>query len=183
MRKDYEHERRWGFNQKLNVLIGQQLKMRREKLGISQQEMAERLKTSQVTISRIERAEDNITLTKLERYAEALGVEFSIRFPINGREKQDILCKLPLKDLFQFRLTNHLLFTKLIGPISASHYSDEEQFLRQGRHHISRANTHRHHIITHEAKPQYDPGGHCKVFESEPELYILDRVRPSFTIN
>jgi ribosome-binding protein aMBF1 (putative translation factor) len=86
MRKNYEHKRRWGFDQEINILIAQKLKLEREKLGISQFEMAKRMNTSQVTISRIERAENNISLTKIERYTEPLGIDVVITFPIKRKK-------------------------------------------------------------------------------------------------
>jgi len=101
MRKDYEHKRRWGFDQNLNVLVSQKLKAKRESMRISQPEMALRMKTTQATISRIERAEDNLTLTKLEKYVSALGIEITIKLPLNGR-KEDILCKVFQSNLEYF---------------------------------------------------------------------------------
>ena len=85
MRKNYEHKSRWGFDRDLNILIAKKLKREREKLGISQEDMAKRMQTTQATISRIDRAEDNITLNKLERYAEALGIDVVITFPIKRK--------------------------------------------------------------------------------------------------
>jgi HTH-type transcriptional regulator / antitoxin HipB len=65
-----------------NVLeIGMQVRSLREKAGMTQTELAKRLKVSQQVISRIESGEsDNPTVSTLERIAKATGHQLSLRF-------------------------------------------------------------------------------------------------------
>ena len=52
----------------------------RENKKITQKKLAEMTNTNQAVISRIERGFENISLKKLFRIAEALGVKIDIRF-------------------------------------------------------------------------------------------------------
>ncbi len=52
--------------------------------GLSQTEVAERIKTTQSEISRIECADQNISIAELVRYAEAVGEKLDIRLDSNG---------------------------------------------------------------------------------------------------
>lgn len=85
MKKKYEHKRRFGWDPELNLIIVKQLRAKRLELGITQAELAKRLGISQVTVWRIEDNEHNLTITKLDRYAEALGIDIVITFPINKK--------------------------------------------------------------------------------------------------
>ena len=59
------------------VSFGQKVQKTRKKLGLSQEELAERAGLHRTYIGMIERAEKNITLCNIERIANAL--EISIR--------------------------------------------------------------------------------------------------------
>lgn len=47
------------------------------KIGLSQEKLAERAKVHRTCISMIERAEKNITLTNMEKFAKALGIKLN----------------------------------------------------------------------------------------------------------
>ena len=53
--------------------IGVMLKRAREEAGLTQEELAERLRTKKSAISRIENHAEDIKLSTLERFAHALG--------------------------------------------------------------------------------------------------------------
>jgi HTH-type transcriptional regulator/antitoxin HipB len=53
--------------------IGVLLRQAREKAGLTQEEVAERLDTKKSAISRIENSTGDIRLSTLERYAQAIG--------------------------------------------------------------------------------------------------------------
>ena len=53
--------------------IGVMLKQAREEAGITQEELAHRLRTKKTAISRIENHAEDIKLSTLERFAHALG--------------------------------------------------------------------------------------------------------------
>jgi transcriptional regulator with XRE-family HTH domain len=57
----------------LQVILAANVKRRRLKLGISQEELADRSGLHRTYIGGIERAERNISLSSLERVASALG--------------------------------------------------------------------------------------------------------------
>ena len=59
--------------------IGVMLRMAREKAGITQVELAERLKTKKSAISRIENHAGDIRLSTLERVAEAIGKRLTLK--------------------------------------------------------------------------------------------------------
>ncbi len=63
-----------------NRRIGRRLKLERETRGISQSEMARRMRLTQSYISRIEAGKFNITLRILYQYAGMFGCGLSIRF-------------------------------------------------------------------------------------------------------
>jgi transcriptional regulator with XRE-family HTH domain len=56
-----------------NFKIGVMLRQAREEVGITQEELARRLGTKKSAISRIENHAEDIRLSTLKRYAEALG--------------------------------------------------------------------------------------------------------------
>ena len=59
--------------------IGIILRQARESAGLTQEEMARRLKTKKSSISRIENHADDVRLSTLRRYADAVGASLQIR--------------------------------------------------------------------------------------------------------
>jgi len=59
--------------------IGVILRMARESAGLTQEEVARRLKTKKSAISRIENHADDVRLSTLRRYADAVGANLQIR--------------------------------------------------------------------------------------------------------
>jgi len=59
--------------------VGEMLRKAREAAGVSQEELAGRLKTKRTAISRIENHADDIKLSTLERVAHALGKELKVK--------------------------------------------------------------------------------------------------------
>ena len=55
------------------VRFGKKIREERLELGLSQEELAARVGVHRTYVGMIERAEKNITLTNIERFAEALG--------------------------------------------------------------------------------------------------------------
>lgn len=53
--------------------IGVMLKVAREEAGLTQEQLAEKLKTKKTAISRIENHAEDIKLSTLEKFAQALG--------------------------------------------------------------------------------------------------------------
>ena len=70
--KDFES----GYEQ---FKIGVMLKQAREEAGITQEELAERLKTKKSAISRIENHAEDIKLSTLEKFAQALGKKLLLK--------------------------------------------------------------------------------------------------------
>ena len=62
-----------------NFKIGVLLKQAREEAGISQEELANRLNTHKSAISRIEKHSEDIRLSTLKEYLEAVGKKLSLR--------------------------------------------------------------------------------------------------------
>lgn len=60
--------------------IGVILRQAREAAGLTQDEVAQRLHTQKSAISRIENHADDVRLSTLQRYAEAIGSRLQIRF-------------------------------------------------------------------------------------------------------
>lgn len=60
---------------------GKLIRRRREQLGLSQQEMAERLNMSQSTYSRIEQKDEDITIRQLKSIAEVLEIQLADLLP------------------------------------------------------------------------------------------------------
>lgn len=58
--------------------IGVMLRQARERAGLTQEEVAERLETRKSAISRIENRAGDIRLSTLERYAAAIGWDLSL---------------------------------------------------------------------------------------------------------
>jgi ribosome-binding protein aMBF1 (putative translation factor) len=59
--------------------IGVVLKQAREKAGLTQEELAQRLKTKKTAISRIENHAEDIKLSTLKKVADALGKKLEVR--------------------------------------------------------------------------------------------------------
>lgn len=62
-------------------LFGQRVREQRQKLGLSQEKLAEKAGVHRTYIGMVERAEKNITLTNIEKIAKVLEVE--IRLQLN----------------------------------------------------------------------------------------------------
>lgn len=58
--------------------VGALLRQAREKAGLTQEEVAQRLDTKKSAISRIENSAGSIRLSTLERYARAIGWQLSL---------------------------------------------------------------------------------------------------------
>jgi len=58
--------------------VGALLRQAREKAGLTQEEVAERLETKKSAISRIENSAGSIRFSTLERYARAIGWRLSL---------------------------------------------------------------------------------------------------------
>lgn len=59
--------------------IGVILRQARESSGLTQEEVARRLKTKKSAISRIENHADDVRLSTLKKYAQAIGANLQIR--------------------------------------------------------------------------------------------------------
>jgi transcriptional regulator with XRE-family HTH domain len=70
--------------------IGALLRQAREKAGLTQEDVADRLETQKSAISRIENSAGTIRLSTLERYARAIGWQLSLelRPPRKNSERQ-----------------------------------------------------------------------------------------------
>lgn len=66
-----------------NFKIGVLLRQAREAAGLTQDEVAQRLQTKKSVISRIENHADDIRLSTLSRYAQAVGANLRIRLAQN----------------------------------------------------------------------------------------------------
>jgi len=62
-----------------NFKIGVLLKQAREEAGVTQEELAKRLRTKKSAISRIENHSEDIRLSTLKQYLEAVGKKLSLR--------------------------------------------------------------------------------------------------------
>ena len=59
--------------------IGILLKMAREEAGLTQEQVAQKLRTKKSAISRIENHAEDIRLSTLERFAEAIGRKIELK--------------------------------------------------------------------------------------------------------
>lgn len=66
-----------------NFKVGVQLRRARESAGITQDEVAEKLNTKKSAISRIENHSEEIRLSTLRKYAEALGKQIHLEISWN----------------------------------------------------------------------------------------------------
>jgi ribosome-binding protein aMBF1 (putative translation factor) len=78
-----EEARRAPFEQVARLVIG-----RRIELGITQQQLAERMDTSASTISRIESGQHVTSVTTLERLAAALEVKLVVGFETEAGDRE-----------------------------------------------------------------------------------------------
>jgi DNA-binding XRE family transcriptional regulator len=62
-----------------NFKIGVMLRQARESAGLTQEDVARRLHTKKSAISRIENHADDVRLSTLKRYAEAVGTNLQIK--------------------------------------------------------------------------------------------------------
>jgi predicted transcriptional regulator len=65
-------------------LVAMDLRALRDKLGVTQEELANRIKVSQSQLSRLERRKDS-RLSTIRRYVEAMGGELEITAVIRGK--------------------------------------------------------------------------------------------------
>lgn len=78
-RKEKSHDFAINFDEGYeNFKIGILLKQAREEAGITQEELAQRLKTKKSSISRIENHSEDIRLSTLKNYLEALGRKLNL---------------------------------------------------------------------------------------------------------
>ncbi len=78
-RKKNDKEFAKGFDEGYeNFKIGAMLRQARESEGITQEEIANKLKTKKSAISRIENHAEDIRLSTLRKYAEALGKQIRL---------------------------------------------------------------------------------------------------------
>ncbi len=78
-RKVKDKEFKEGFDSGYNDFkIGVMLKMAREEAGLTQEELAAIIQTKKTAISRIENHADDIKLSTLKRFADALGKELKV---------------------------------------------------------------------------------------------------------
>ncbi len=73
--KEFKEDFDSGYN---DFKIGVLLKMAREEAGLTQEELANIIQTKKTAISRIENHADDIKLSTLKRFADALGKELKI---------------------------------------------------------------------------------------------------------
>ncbi len=64
--------------------LGRQVRELREAHGLSQRELAERMRTTQSVIARLEAGGSKPSISTLERVAKALGSSVDIRFRVAG---------------------------------------------------------------------------------------------------
>jgi len=63
------------MKRKILVRFGKIIREERNKLGLSQEELAAKAGVHRTYVGMIERAEKNITLTNIEKFAKALGLK------------------------------------------------------------------------------------------------------------
>ncbi|MBI5241509.1 MAG: helix-turn-helix transcriptional regulator [Elusimicrobia bacterium] len=77
--KDAEF-RRFYEEADIELKVALEITKAREAEEMTQEELAEALKTKQQTVSRIERGAQNVTIETLDRIAKALGRDLQVRF-------------------------------------------------------------------------------------------------------
>ena len=79
-RKKKDREFAGGYDERYEQWkVGVMLRHARESAGMTQEELAQRLKTKKTAISRIENHAEDIKLSTLERVASALGKRLEVR--------------------------------------------------------------------------------------------------------
>lgn len=79
VRKERDRNFAKGFDEGYEQFkIGIMLRHARESAGLTQEELASKLKTRKTAISRIENHAEDIKLSTLERFAEALGKKLHV---------------------------------------------------------------------------------------------------------
>ena len=79
-RKKKDREFAEGYDERYEQWkVGVMLRHARESAGMTQEELAQRLKTKKTAISRIENHAEDIKLSTLERVASALGKRLEVR--------------------------------------------------------------------------------------------------------
>src|SRR5689334_20937766 len=69
----------------IDFKIGVVLRQAREAAGLTQEEVAQKLKTKKSAISRIENHADDVRLSTIRRYAKAVGANLQIRLSSSSR--------------------------------------------------------------------------------------------------
>ena len=64
----------------IELRVALEITRAREAMNMTQEELAEAIKTKQQTVSRIERGAQNVTIETLDRIAKALGRNLQVRF-------------------------------------------------------------------------------------------------------
>lgn len=78
-RKDADYAKNFDKGYK-NFSIGVLLKMAREEAGLTQEQVARKLQTKKSAISRIENHAEDIRLSTIKRFAEAVGRNIELNF-------------------------------------------------------------------------------------------------------
>ena len=76
-----KRKRNFSCDDKINIKIASELAEIRKERSLTQEEVAKSMGIAQCTLAQMESATRNISLTKLIRYAEALGVELTLKIP------------------------------------------------------------------------------------------------------
>ena len=79
-RRDASAVRRGYLAARANYRLAERVRALRESRGVSQQQLADRLETTQSVISRLEAGGTKPTLTTLERIGQALNAELVVEF-------------------------------------------------------------------------------------------------------
>lgn len=72
----------------LKITLGQRIRALRKRLGVSQEELADRAGVHWTYLARAERGEQNPTLENLHAIAQALGVSLADLFQLEGIRRQ-----------------------------------------------------------------------------------------------
>lgn len=64
-------------NKQFILFLGKKIRLEREKLGLTQEQMGKRLKMHRTYVGMVERGEKNISVVSLKRIAEALNTSLT----------------------------------------------------------------------------------------------------------
>ncbi len=64
-----------NLNKQFQIFIGRKIRVEREKMGVSQEELGKLAKVHRTYVGMVERGEKNITIQNLRKFAIALGVQ------------------------------------------------------------------------------------------------------------